>query len=154
MPCWAVRVGGTTCCDTDPILTNDTMEIPDTQEIDMTPKPFLTLAAAAALAACAQSPGSIPPAAMPDGSYAHLTCGEAAQEHKVVTDQLSALEGKQRGAVAGDAIGVLLIGVPVSSLVGGDQEGNIAVAKGRVLALEARLGGCRRAAAPVAGRQS
>lgn len=102
----------------------------------------LTLAACAALAACAQSPNSIPPATMPAGSYAFLSCPEAAQEYDAASARLAALEGKQRGAVAGDAVGVLLIGVPVSSLTGGDQAGNIAVEKGRKLALEAKLGGC------------
>jgi hypothetical protein len=42
----------------------------------------------------------------------------------------------------GDAIGVFLIGVPVSSLSGGDKEGLIAAAKGKELALQNRLLGC------------
>lgn len=107
-----------------------------------TARPLALAAACAALAACAQSPSSIPPATMPAGSYAAFTCPQAAQEYDATARRLAALEGKQRGAVAGDAVGVLLIGVPVSSLVGGDQAGNIAMEKGRKLALEARLGGC------------
>jgi hypothetical protein len=44
--------------------------------------------------------------------------------------------------VAGDAVGVLLIGVPVSSLTGGDVSGQIALEKGKIAALDARLLGC------------
>jgi hypothetical protein len=39
-------------------------------------------------------------------------------------------------------LGVFLIGVPVSSLSGGDRAGQIATLKGQVLALETRLAGC------------
>ena len=45
-----------------------------------------------------------------------------------------------RGTV--DAVGVFLIGVPVSSLTGGDVSGHIAASKGKILALEARMTGC------------
>jgi hypothetical protein len=45
--------------------------------------------------------------------------------------------------VAGDAVGVLLIGVPVSSLTGGDVSGQIALEKGKIAALDARLLSCR-----------
>ena len=65
-----------------------------------------------------------------------------AEELVLETQQLAALEGKQKGAVAGDAIGVFLIGVPVSSLTGGDVSGHIATSKGKVLALEARVASC------------
>jgi len=42
----------------------------------------------------------------------------------------------------GDAVGVFLIGVPVSSLSGSDKEGLIATSKGKVTALETRLLRC------------
>ena len=55
---------------------------------------------------------------------------------------LSTLSVQQNNAVAGDAVGVFLIGVPVSSLSGGDKAGEIAATKGKIIALEARLASC------------
>jgi hypothetical protein len=99
------------------------------------------LAATAILAACAQSPDAIAPVSMA-GAYDGLSC-EAARSALVAERQnLASLSAAQSSAVAGDAVGVFLIGVPVSSLSGGDKEGLIAVSKGKVLALETRLVRC------------
>ena len=102
----------------------------------------LTLAALPlALAACAQNPASIAPVSM-GAAYATHDCQQARTDLITERNTLAALEGKQRGAVAGDAIGVLFIGVPVSSLTGGDVEGQIAASKGKIIALEARVQEC------------
>ena len=39
----------------------------------------------------------------------------------------------------GDAVGVFLIGVPTSSTFGGDKEGQVAVSKGKVNAINSAL---------------
>lgn len=44
---------------------------------------------------------------------------------------LAALEKQQSSAATGDALGVFLIGVPTTSLTGGDKAGEIAVEKGK-----------------------
>ena len=103
---------------------------------------ILATCAALALSACAQGPDSIAPVAMPDGMYSHLSCQRAAQERAAVGERLASLEAQQRSAVAGDAFGVFLIGVPMSSLTGGDKAGLIGAEKGKALALDARLAGC------------
>lgn len=103
---------------------------------------FLALAAATlSLAACAKSPGSIAPVSM-GNAFAGVTCQQASTQLSAERQALAALEGKQRGAVVGDAIGVFLIAVPVSSLTGGNVEGQIGASKGKALALEARLASC------------
>lgn len=94
------------------------------------------------LTACAPSPGGIAPAAVPAAMYSGLTCNAARAMRQGQQEQLSALEVAQRQAVAGDAIGVFLIAIPVSSLTGGNKAGAIAEAKGRLIALDARLAGC------------
>lgn len=99
------------------------------------------LIAALALSACAQSPDAIAPVSL-GNAYASLGCGEAQaalQREQMTLMQLSAA---QTQAVTGDALGVFLIGVPVSSLSGSDKAGLIAVSKGKVLALENRLMRC------------
>ena len=100
------------------------------------------LAALPLIAACAQSPSAIAPVSM-NGAFDHMNCQTAVDALAAERQTLAALESKQKGAVAGDAIGVFLIGVPVSSLSGGDVSGHIGASKGKVLALEARVAGCR-----------
>lgn len=92
-------------------------------------------------AACAKSPDAIAPVSM-GNAFAGISCNQASADLAAERQNLAALEDAQRGAVAGDAIGVFLIGVPMSSLSGGDKAGDIAASKGKVLALEARLRGC------------
>lgn len=103
---------------------------------------MLATTAAALLAACAQRPDAIAPADMPDRMYSDTSCAAARGEFAQVSDRLAALEKQQNSAATGDAIGVFLIGVPTSSLTGGDKAGQIAVEKGKKIALEARLRGC------------
>jgi len=104
-------------------------------------KHYLALAALPLIAACAQSPSSIQPVSY-GNAFAAVACNQARADLVNERQVLAALESKQKGAVAGDAIGVFLIGVPVSSLTGGDVAGSIAASKGKVLALEARLASC------------
>lgn len=103
---------------------------------------YLTILALPLLAAaCAKGPGSIAPVAM-GNAYAGISCQQASADLTAERETLAALESKQKGAVAGDAIGVLFIGVPIASLAGGDLSGDIAVSKGKTLALETRVQGC------------
>lgn len=102
---------------------------------------IMAVSAIAALSACASGPDSIAPVSM-GNAYQGLSCNQAQislQEERVT---LAALEQKQRNAVVGDAIGVFLILVPVSSLTGNDVEGQLATSKGKVVALENRLLTC------------
>ncbi len=105
-------------------------------------KSYLALAAAVALTACAQSPDAIAPVAMPAGMFSGTSCVDARSEQASTAARLAALSAQQQSAVTGDALGVILIGVPVSSLAGGDKAGLIATEKGQLLALDARLAGC------------
>ncbi len=105
-------------------------------------RPLILTAAALSLAACAQSPDAIAPVAMPAEMFAATSCATARAEQAATTTRLAALSDQQRSAVTGDALGVFLIGVPLSSLTGADKEGLIATEKGRLLALDARLAGC------------
>ena len=102
---------------------------------------LLTVGSVCTLAACAPSPESIAPVAM-GNAFSALSCSEAQAMLTAETQTLATLSAAQTGAATGDAIGVLLIGVPVSSLTGGDKSGEIAASKGKVLALQARLASC------------
>ena len=99
------------------------------------------LAALAVLAACAQSPDAIQPVSMA-GAYAGISCAQARQMLIQEQQTLATLSAAQSSAVAGDAVGVFLIGVPVPSLTGQDKAGAIATSKGKINAFEARLATC------------
>ena len=103
---------------------------------------LVALTGLAALAGCAPSPDAIAAAAVPAGLYDRMSCSAALAAQAQVRADLAGLEADQRQAVTGDAVGVFLFAVPMSSLTGGDKAGLIGDAKGRALALEARLARC------------
>lgn len=102
--------------------------------------PYVVLFALA-VGACAKSPDSIAPVSMA-GAYDNISCKKARTLLTQEQTNLNALSAAQKSAVTGDAVGVFLIGVPMSSLSGNDKEGSIATSKGKILALEARLQSC------------
>ncbi len=102
---------------------------------------FAALALVGTVAGCAKSPSSIAPVSM-TGMYDNVSCKKARNMLEQERQTLAALESEQKSARTGDAIGVFLILVPVSSLTGADREGAIATSKGKVLALEARVMDC------------
>jgi hypothetical protein len=101
---------------------------------------FATLALLG-LTACAPRPDAIAPVAFGD-AYAGMSCTMARSTLQQRQAELATLSAAQSDAATGDALGVFLIGVPVSSLTGGDRAGQIATVKGQVLALEERVAGC------------
>jgi len=80
---------------------------------------FLLVSVSLALAACAKPPDRIRPVANSG------PCTPADKE------RLISLSQKQSQAASSDAVGVFLIGVPVASLSGADNEAEIAILKGR-----------------------
>lgn len=105
-------------------------------------RPTIALTAAAMLAACASTPGSIAPAAMPPSAYDSVSCEQTLALRQNEQATLAALESKQNGTVAADAVFVALFLVPVGSLAGGDHAGEIAASKGRLGAMDARIISC------------
>ena len=101
----------------------------------------LTLPAALLITACAKSPEAIEPVSM-GNTYAGITCAQAQALSKQESQRLTTLSEAQRKAATNDAVGVFLIGVPVSSLNGNDRAGTIATTKGKLAALDARLASC------------
>ena len=89
------------------------------------------------IAGCAKNPEAIVPMSMPANAYTGLSCGQLNTEFQKSAGSLHGVEVQQRQAVAGDAFGVFLIGVPVSSLTGADKEGAVAQHKGEVIAIQA-----------------
>ena len=103
-------------------------------------KKILTLLVAGlAVTACAKRPDAIVPVDVPMAAYGNMDCQSLAQEYLKEQTALLAVSKQQNDAATGDAFGVFLIGVPMSSTFGGDKEGQVAVTKGKVNAIEANL---------------
>ncbi len=93
------------------------------------------------LSACAKGPEAIVPVSM-GNAFVAMPCTQAEKHLVDERATLTALEQKQRNTQVGDAIGVFLVLVPLSSVTGNDVEGEIATSKGKVIALEQRLLTC------------
>lgn len=87
--------------------------------------------AAIAIAGCAKSPDAIAPAYVSPINYQNLDCGQLAQEDARITDALLRASKQQENARTNDAVGVLLIGLPVSSMSGDNIAPEIASLKGQ-----------------------
>ena len=113
-------------------------------------KIIVPLALALALSACAKRPDAIVPTDIPIAAYTNYSCEQLAQELIKEEATLSAVSKQQHDAATGDAFGVFLIGVPMSSTFGGDKEGQVSVSKGKVQAIQSAMmsKGCNVPAAP------
>lgn len=85
--------------------------------------------------ACAKQPENIAAVPMDTASYAGKSCRSLAAEEAKITAELNALSAAQKNAASSDALGVFLLGLPLGSMSGNDKEALIAVAKGRVDAI-------------------
>ena len=72
-------------------------------------------------------------------AYSNLNCKQLAAEMVTEQDNLAAISNAQNQAATADAVGVFLLGVPAGSVTGGDKEGQVAVAKGKVQAIESAI---------------
>ena len=105
----------------------------------------LKLAAVGAVmlsAACTPRPDSIAPVPM-TGAFSSLSCAQASSQLATERQNLAILSEQQNRAATGDAVGVFLLLVPVSKMTGGDKAREVGTSKGKVLALEQRLGSCK-----------
>ena len=91
---------------------------------------------AALLSGCAKRADSVVPVSIPIATFAGSGCVSLGREFNTELANVAALTKQQNQAAAGDAIGVLLIGVPTASITGYDREAKLAVSKGKLLSLE------------------
>ena len=89
------------------------------------------------LAGCAKRASEVAPAFIQPGSFAAFGCVELNAMAAAERRTLATLEADQNSAATGDTIGVLFVGVPISSVTGQDVEANLAISKGKMLEIEA-----------------
>jgi hypothetical protein len=86
--------------------------------------------AAIALAGCAKSPESIAPAYVSDLAYRSVSCSDLSIEYQRVSAALAQASTQQQQARGNDTVGIILLGLPVSSLSGDNIAPQIAQLKG------------------------
>jgi hypothetical protein len=96
----------------------------------------MAVAFAAVVSACAKSPESIAPAYVSELTYQHLTCDQMGQEMLRLTQALATASTAQEQARSGDIAGVILLGLPVSTLSGANIAPEIARLKGEQEAIQ------------------
>ncbi len=96
---------------------------------------YLAVAMAVTLSACAKAPDQIAAVQIEDSTYASASCKSLVKNEIRQTQLLHALSADQKKAKNGDAWGVFLLGLPISSMSGADKETEIAVTKGRLDAI-------------------
>lgn len=91
----------------------------------------LLMTAVAGLSACAAPPESIPPSYVSPISYNGLSCSDLSAEGARVDAALTQASQQQEQAHGSDVVGVILIGVPVSTLSGTNVAPQVASLKGQ-----------------------
>jgi len=84
---------------------------------------------------CARQPENVAAADIGSDTYQTFSCDQLYSEKVKMFSAIETLSSKQRSAASGDAWGVFLLGLPISSISGNDQESALAVAKGKFQAL-------------------
>lgn len=84
----------------------------------------------AVAAACAKSPESIAPSYVSPMTYRIYECDQLGEESQRVEAALMQASAQQRQARSDDTVGVILLGLPVSSLSGGNVADQVAKLKG------------------------
>ena len=85
---------------------------------------------------CATAPENIAPAYVSHLQYMQFTLEQLGQEEARLQAALSASSDAQRSARANDTVGIIFLGLPVSSLSGSNQASNVARLKGELEAVQ------------------
>lgn len=101
----------------------------------------VAMAAVLALATtgCATRASSVAPVSISASEYATLDCADSRAEAQAARERSFALSRRQNNAATADAAAVFLFALPLGSVFGADVSGELAQAKGEVLALDRRV---------------
>lgn len=109
------------------------------------------LALALALGGCAAKPENIQPAYVSHMVYQAYTIEQLGEEETRLQAALSTSSNAQRQARSNDTMGVIFLGLPVSSLSGSNQAATIARLKGELEAVQKAIILKRNTLAPAMG---
>jgi hypothetical protein len=95
---------------------------------------------AAFLSGSAKGADQIVPVSVPTFEYEWMSCQQLLSARAGNLDIVNTLSISQVRASSNDTVGVLLTGLPLASMTGGNKEAELAVAKGRDLSIVSLLG--------------
>ncbi len=104
--------------------------------IDGATKAGLSLIILGLLAGCAASPEAISAAYISPTTYDDWSCDKLALEARRLDAAYASAAAQQKKARTNDTVGIILLGLPVSSMSGGNVAPQIADLKGRKNTLE------------------
>ena len=93
------------------------------------------------LSGCAKAPERIAAADIGANQYHGYSCAQLRKSKVDHEQNLEKLSAAQKDAQGGDFVGVLLLGIPLSTLSGNDKETAIAVTKGHLSSIEKEIAG-------------
>lgn len=96
----------------------------------------LIFAAAIGISGCAKSPDAVAAAEIDDSAYLRMSCSTLNQKEVQGQAAVESLSAKQQAAANNDALGVFLLGLPLSSMSGNDPETQLSIAKGQLNAIK------------------
>jgi hypothetical protein len=99
-------------------------------------KKFICLLILLTITGCAGRASTIPPVAVNSLEYRSLGCGDTKALLSQKREEENAMTRRQNNAALGDAVGVVLVLLPLGSVFGADVSGELAQVKGEVNALE------------------
>lgn len=99
-------------------------------------KTLILVGALLVAAGCAKKPEEISAVDIGSGAYRGQSCSQLAAALVQQQQNLENLSAAQRSAASGDAMGVFLLGLPLSSMSGNDKEAAIAVSKGHIQSIQ------------------
>ena len=102
----------------------------------MKSSPLLFVGILVALSACAKKPETIDAAYISPTTYSSWNCNQLAAESVRVDNAYATAAGAQNKARENDTLGVIFLGLPVSTLSGGNVAVQIAQLKGHKKTLE------------------
>ena len=113
----------------------------------MKPGVIAALAATTLLAACATAPGSVRPTMVSDDTYRNAPCDRLTSERSRIDGAYADAAHAQTRTRQVDFVGLLLVGLPISTLTGHSHTKEIGLLKGQREAVERAYaaGGCARA---------
>jgi uncharacterized protein YceK len=107
----------------------------------MKPSKFLVLSllVVALVSGCATAPGRIAPNYVSPTNYSSLTVEQLREDEKNIQSALDKASAQQESTRTKDTWGIILLGLPVSSLSGSNQAQHIADLKGQLAAIRAQI---------------
>jgi starvation-inducible outer membrane lipoprotein len=84
---------------------------------------------------CAKPPDAIAPSYVSDITYRSLSCNDLAVENARFTQALATASKQQEQARTNDTVGIIMLGLPVSSMSGDNIAPEIARLKGEIEAI-------------------